>query len=212
MSLIILTGSLTITAQKTFTDGIIVYNIAIQSGNDTKAEALSGATTTVYLKGAMSRTDMISALGTESTILDNKAGSAVILKEYSGQKLMITLTKDNWSEKNKKFDNVSFTETSETKTVNGYSCKKATATLDDGTTFVVYYSNDLVPVNKAYNVTFKNLPGLAIEYEYNNGKTKYIYTMSKIGFDGVQASKFDIPKAGYRTMTYEENKLIKKGS
>ena len=48
-------------------------------------------TTTVYLKGNNSRTDMVSPLGKEITIFNSKSDNAVILKEFSGQKLMITL-------------------------------------------------------------------------------------------------------------------------
>ena len=210
LSSLLLFVSLFTFAQKTFTEGTVVYDIGIKTGNPA-SKSLNSATSTVYVKGGQVRTDMSSALGVESTLYDNKAGNGVILKEYSGQKLMITLTKDNWLEKNKKYDDVVFTFSDETKTIIGYTCKKATAKLKDGSTFDVYYSPDLVPSNKDYNTTFKNLPGLAMEYEFLVGKTQYVYTVSKISFDAVAASHFDIPKAGYRTMTYEENKQIKKG-
>ena len=214
LSVVMLSSIIKAAAQKTVTEGTIVYSIAIQTdNNDPKAIGnLNGATTTIYLKGPLSRTDMSSTLGTESTILDSKTGGAIILKEYSGQKLMITLTKDNWIEKNKRFDGVIFTETGETKTIAGYNCKKTIAKLSDGSSsFAVYYTPEIVTANKDYNVTFKNLPGLPVEYEYITGKTKYTYTLSKIGFEALPASKFDAPKTGYRVMTYEENKQIKKG-
>ena len=84
-------------AQKTISEGTIVYNISTQSDNKSStADPMSGATSTVYIKGSLSRTDMVSPLGKESVIYDEKNASGVILKEYSGQKLMITLTKENW--------------------------------------------------------------------------------------------------------------------
>ena len=96
-------------AQKTISEGTIVYNISMQSANkESLNNSLNGASVTVYLKGALSRTDMVSNLGNEKTIHDTKTGSAVILKEYSGQKLMITLTKANWQSKNKKTDGIIF--------------------------------------------------------------------------------------------------------
>ncbi|MEP6674356.1 MAG: DUF4412 domain-containing protein [Ferruginibacter sp.] len=200
-------------SQKTIAEGIIVYNITLQTENvpSKTSNTLNSATSTIYLKGSQIRTDMKSALGNESTIVDIKTGDAVILKEYSGQKLMITLNKDNWIEKNKRFDDAQFTPTDKTKTINGYNCKQAIAKLKDGSSVAVYYSTELMPVNKEYNITFKNLPGLAMEYEFVVGKTIYIYTVSKISQEAVPASKFDIPKSGYRIMTYEENKQIKKG-
>lgn len=207
---VMLAGNLVAVAQKTIAEGTIVYDIALETqGSESKA---ASATTTVYLKGTQSRTDMVSVLGTESTIIDQKTGNGVILKEYSGQKLMITLTRENWAEKNRKYDDIVFTETGETKVIAGYTCKKATAKLKDGSSVItVYYATDLVPANKEYTSTFKNLPGLAMQYEFSAGKTKYTYTVKKISFEGVMASLFDIPKSGYRVMTYEENKQIKKG-
>jgi len=199
-------------AQKTLSEGTIVYDVVVNTGNKEPqmADALDGATTTVYLKGSKSRTDMVSALGTESNIYDSKTGNAIILKEYSSQKLMITLTKENWETKNKAYSNVMFEFLPETKEINGYSCKKAIAKMSNGKTFNVYYTADVVVSNKEYNYTFKDLPGLAIQYEIEAGKTKINYTVSKIDFTAVATSKFDTPKTGYRVMTYEENQQMKK--
>jgi GLPGLI family protein len=211
---ILLAGiGLPVTAQTTMVQGTIVYDITIQTGSKDPqmADALDGATSTVYIKNSQSRTDMVSALGSESTIHDAKTGSGVILKEYSGQKLMITLTKENWEEKNKKYNDIEFTLVDGEKTIAGYKCKKAVAKLD-GNNFTVYYSTDIIVANKDFNATFKKLPGLAMQYEYESGKLKFNYTVSKINTEPVLASKFDTPKSGYRVMTYEENQKLKKGS
>ena len=93
-------------AQKTISEGTIIYEISLQPRNkEIKLdEGFAGATSTRYLKGGLSRIDMKTALGTETTIYNSKTGNAAILKEYSGQKLMILLTKLNWEEKNKQTD------------------------------------------------------------------------------------------------------------
>jgi len=201
-------------AQKIISEGTIVYDMAIQTGNNKtdKGEALEGATTTIYLKGNNSRTDMVSALGKEITIYNSKTGNAVILKEFSGQKLMITLTKDNWRFKNSIYDDIKFELTNEVKTIAGYNTRKAIGKMANGKTFVVYYAPDLVPANKAFDETFTNLPGLAIQYEIESGKMIFRYTISKISYDPVLVSKFDFPTSGYRVMTYEENQNLKKGN
>ncbi len=203
-----------VTAQKTISEGTIVYDMAIQSGNTApqKGDALDGASTTVYLKGSSSRTDMISPLGNEANIHDAKSGKAVILKEFSGQKLMITLTREDWKTKNKLYNNIKFDlKDDETKTIAGFICKKAIAEMTDGRSFIVYYAPELAVANKEYDPTFSNLPGLAMEYEIESGKMKIKYTLSKISFDPVLVSKFDFPKSGYRVMTYEESQQLKKG-
>ena len=212
--MLLMTGPVIVFAQKTIAEGTIVYDMVIQTGNTTpqKGDALAGATTTVYLKGNNSRTDMVSSLGNETTIHNGKSGNAVILKEFSGQKLMIKLSKENWEEKNKAYNGTRFELTSEEKTIAGYNCKKAIAKMADGKTFIVYYAADITVANKEYDPTFLNLPGIAMQYEIESGKMKFKYTVSKISFDPVLVAKFDFPASGYRVMTYEENQQMKKGN
>lgn len=193
-------------AQKTISEGTITYNISTQSEGPSQADPLNGATNTVSLKGSLSRTDMTSPLGKETTIYDEKIGAGVILKEYSGQKLMITLTKENWATINNKFEGINFVSTAETKTIAGYGCTKAIGKLHDGSSIVVFYTTDVNISNKDYSKIFKNLPGLPVEYEFQNGKLKFKYLLSAINFGSVPVSKFDFPKAGYRIMSYDESK------
>ena len=195
-------------AQKVISEGTLVYNISIQTGsNEPKmADMLDGATTAIYIKGSQSRSDLVSGLGSEITIYDSKKGSGVILKDYSGQKLMITLTKEDWDKKNSKYEGITFETANESLEIAGYNCKKAIAKLKDGSSFVVYYTSELEVADKNYDSQFKNLPGLALQYEWQSGKMRFKYTLSKINFDAVPASKFDIPKSGYRVITYAETK------
>lgn len=198
-------------AQKTISEGIITYNISTRSDNkSSQSDPLSGATNTIYLKGNLSKTEMASPLGKETTIYDTKTGTGVILKEYSGQKLMITLTKENWINQNKKFEGIVFVNTSETKKIAGYNCTKATGTLKDGSEMIVYYAQDININYKEYNQTFKNLPGLAIEYEFASGKLNFKYTLASVDLGPLAVSKFDIPKSGFRIMTYDENRQGRK--
>jgi GLPGLI family protein len=209
----LLTNAVFSFAQKIISEGTLVYDIVIQSANKEPqmADALDGGTVSVYIKGSQSRSDMVSAIGKESTIYDAKTGNAVILKEYSSQKLMITMTKDNWAEKNKAYTDIKFELLDETKTIAGYTCKKAIAKMANGKSFTVFYAPDLTVTNKDYDAAFKNLPGLAMQYESGSANYKYTFTLSKITFEPVPASKFDFPKSGYRIMTYEENQLMRKG-
>lgn len=198
------------TAQRKVSELTLVYDASISTGSTEPkiADAFDGATATVYLKGNMSRSEMISALFSSTTIHDSKAGTAVILREVSGQKLLIRMTAANWTEKNKRYNGITFVNTNETKTIAGYNCTRATATLSDGTTFTVWYTTEIIPENKDYDYQFRSLNGLPLEYELVQGKLTIKYTVSKINLNPVPASKFDIPKSGYREMTYEESKKI----
>jgi hypothetical protein len=137
---------LTALGQKKVSELTLVYDAAISSGSKEPkmADALDGTTITVYLKGPMSRTEMVTALFSSTTIHDSKSGTAVVLREVSGQKLLIRMTAENWVEKNKRYNGMTFTDTKETKTIAGYNCIKAEAKLADGTTFTVYYTTDII--------------------------------------------------------------------
>ena len=200
--------------QKMISEGTLIYDITIQSGATLpqKGDAHDGASKTVYLKGSSSRTEQVTFLGKETNIHDGKSGNAVILKEFSGQKLMITLNKDNWSDKNMSVGKIKFELDDETKTVAGFTAKRATGKTGDGNKFTVWYAPDLQVANKDYDLTFAMLPGLPLEYEIESGKLKFKYSISKISFDPVLVSKFDFPKSGYNVMTYEENQRMKKGT
>lgn len=188
---------------------MLSYDTQVSTGsNEPKmADAFDGAVTTVYIKGPLSRSEMTSALFSSTTIHDARTGTAVALREVSGQKLLIRMTAENWKEKNKRYDGMTFTNTTETKVIAGYKCIKAEAKLADGTVFAVYYTTDIVPENREYeNMMFKNLEGLPLEWELVQGKLKIKYTLSKINMNPIPVSRFDIPKSGYREMTYDESK------
>jgi GLPGLI family protein len=193
--------------QKKITEATISYDIVINTSNTTPqaADLLDGATSVIYLKGNSSRSEMISSLGTQSTVIDGKSGKVTILKDYGEQKYMISMTPENWKTSNKKYEGITFTYENEFKTIAGYNCQKAIGKLTDSSTFTVYFTKDLIPVNKDFQYLNKNLPGLAMQYEASMGKLKVTYTVSSINFKLVPAAKFDLPQSGYRVMTYEES-------
>lgn len=198
-------------AQKKVSEMTLVYDAVVSTGSaDPKlADAFDGAVTTIYIKGSQSRSEMVSALFTSTTIHDSKTGTAVVLREVSGQKLLIRLKPEDWDDKNKRYRGITFTDDADTKVIAGYKCTKAIAKAADGSTFTVYYTKDIVPENKDYDYQFRSLPGLPLEYEMVRGNLKIKYTVSQINLNPVPASKFDIPKSGYREMTYSESKNIK---
>ena len=200
-------------AQKTVNEATLSYSIGIQSLNDKQAlsKSLEGAKLMLYIKGTASRSDMVSSLGTESNLYDSKTGKGFILKEYSGQKLMISLTSGNWVQKNQYFQNMQFNIDNAEQVIAGFTCKKATAKLDGGKNFVVYFMPDITTVNKDYNNAFRQLPGIPVQYELESGKLKFTYTLTNINYENILPGKFDIPKSGFRIMTYDENQQLKKG-
>lgn len=206
--------SLSVQAQKQFTDGSLVYNISISSEKNEasigNASSLDGATLTLYLNPSQSRTEMNSTLGVETTVYNSKKSLGFILKEYSGQKLMITLDGGNWSDKNKLYENLKFIISNDLVDVAGYKCKKATAQLPNGKMFTVYFNPDIVLSNKTYNSSFPQLNGLPIQYEIQSGNLSFKYTLNAMNGENISTSKFEAPKSGFRVMSYEETQQLKK--
>lgn len=195
-------------AQRQFSEGVLVYNMSVEtgSGQPGMADMFDGATTTVYLKGNLSRVELVSSLGKEATIHNAGNETAVILKDYSGQKLMITMTASDWEANNRKYNGITFENTGETRIISGYKCQKAIAHLSNGGVFTVYYTPDVKVANTSYDAQFRTLPGLAVQYEMISGKMKLQFSLVKISFENVPVTKFEIPTSGYRVMTYQETK------
>lgn len=208
VGLCVLFASVPVFGQKKITEATISYDIVINTSNTKPkaADLLDGATSVIYLKGNSSRSEMTSSLGTQTTIIDGKTKNVTILKDYGEQKYMITMTPDNWKASNKKYEGITFTYENEFKTIAGYNCQKAIGKLaGDTSSFIVYFTKDIVPVNKDFQYLNKSLPGLAMQYEASLGNLRVTYTVSGINFNLVPAAKFDLPKSGYRIMTYEES-------
>ena len=198
-------------SQKKISELTIVYNYTLSntsSTDPTQGSPILNAINTIYIKANMSRSEITSSMFSSATIYDAKSGSAVVLREVSGQKLLIRMTPENWQDKNKRYEGIHFNNVQESKIIAGYKCDKAVATTSDGFTISVYYTKDLVPENKDYDVQFKSLNGLPLEYELTKGSLQIKYVLASINLNPVPASKFDIPKSGYREMSYEESKKL----
>lgn len=198
-------------AQKKLSEGALSYNISITGLNGEPSPGLSGATLHVYLKPNFSRTDMVSSLGSETNIYDSKSDKGFLLREYSGQKLMITMSKENWNQKNQMYNNLIFKVDEGITEISGQKCKRAVSVLPNGKSLVVYFNPGVDITNKEYSNAFNNLPGLPVQYEMVSGNLSFKYTLNDVSWDPVSNSKFESPKTGYRVMSYDENQQLKKG-
>ncbi len=190
-------------AQKQVGELTLQYNSVITRGDDPAKKINS--TVAYFIKGNLSRSEVVNNLFSSTTIYDSKAGAGVLLKEVNGQKLLIRLNQENWNQKNSRFMNLKFTKTTETKTIAGYPCSRATASSPDGYEITVFYTRDIQTENKYYDPSFKNLDGLPLEYDFSKGNVHIKYTLVSINLNPVPASKFDIPTSGYRELTYDES-------
>ena len=195
-------------SSRRLSEATIIYSVAIRTTNTMPkaADLMDGAINTVYLKGNMSRSDLVSSLGRQSTIVDAKTGIATVIKEYGEQRYLINMTPAEWKGSNRAYDSVRYQYTGVIKKILGYTCEEAIGTWGSGNSYVVYFTRALQPVNHEFQYLNRNLPGLALEYHAVVGKNELIYQATRIDFDPVPQTIFDLPESGYRVMTYEESK------
>lgn len=213
---LILTGFFSgeVIAQKQVNEASLIYDIlATTSDGKSEVSSLKGATLQIWVKGDQSRSEMKSTLGIETSIHDIAGGKAVVLKEYSAQKLMITYTSANWQSSSQTFSQSEFKPLNGSSTINNYVCKEAVAQGSQGTGEIrVWYHPEIQLNNNAYFHAFPGLMGLPIQYSLSKSNLRVTYTLRSISYEPIPASKFEWPKSGYRIMTYEENLQLNKGN
>lgn len=188
----------------------LVYDITLTTSQKSDlVKSFEGATLTVYVKGNVSRTDMTSIIGTESNIFNNTNKAGFILKDYSGQKLMITLTELNWIGRNRYYSNILFENTNDEKVINGFKCKRARVLSSGSYVSEVYFLYDQKINNNNYYNCFSNLSGIPVKYSVKKDDKVFTYTLRSLNSDNILSSKFDEPQSGYRKITYEEALQVK---
>lgn len=182
----------------------VEYSVTASEGDINWQQSLKNTFKTVYIKGTKSKVDLISSSPSysQTTFLDLKKDSVVVLREFGNNKFMTYLNENKLREQNSKYEGIQFKELNESKTILGYDCKKLIAQLKDGSYFTLFYTSSIIASNKMFEYQFKDVPGFVLEYELvgDNSKGKITYTATKINFNPIHIQTFDLPKSGYRIL------------
>lgn len=190
------------------TEGSVIYKLSSSQIPPAEAAILDSVTYTLSIKGSRIRTDFIGGIGSTTTIYSSLTHAGALLREYGQEKLLVRMTKEDFEDLGKPYRYSGYTLTGDTTMIAGYLCKKAWSTTEAGDTLTVWYAPDLLPQNKEYSYRFTPLPGLPLQYESMMGKWKVTYKAIRVSMEPVLSNRFDIPKAGYREMTYKESKAL----
>lgn len=193
-------------AQKRFSEGAIVYEVSMKM---LQQNVISKADFLQLVKGSHYRSELSNQLGKTITIFDNKEGNGCILREYGAQKIMIPINETQWNEKIGHNEIFQFVFSNETKIINGYTCKMASAQMSDSSSIAVFFTEDILPENFGMELHFTQLPGIVLEYSSNKKNLQVTYTAKSINFEPIPIQKFDQPKSGYRVLGYEETNKLK---
>jgi hypothetical protein len=198
-------------AQKKIKTGVVKFELTDLGTDAPEAAMMQGSTMDFYFSKNMNRMDM-SMLGgmmrVQTIIPNNNLKEASILMDMMGQKFQIVdMSEEELSTGNNMLGigdggKVSY-DKSDTKTIAGYKCHKASMSLPTGAEVVYYVTEKICPPDAMSNRTFKGLKGFPMEMIIDTGQG---FTMTFRVTDaqkGVSDDVFKIP-SGYKKMTMEE--------
>jgi hypothetical protein len=198
---------------KEFT-GTIVYNITYPDSKlDAQTMAMMPKTLKIRIKGNMSRTEMSLGMGTTVIIFDSEARSGVTLMDMMGQKFAMKMTTEDLEKEMKETPEATVVNTSETKEIAGYTCKKAIVKMKEKgseteTELVVYYTEDLASAKmNELNPLYKDIPGTMLEYAVNEKGMNMLLTAISVEKEKISDTEFETPE-GYKEVTQSELKSM----
>ncbi|HEX8515901.1 MAG TPA: GLPGLI family protein [Bacteroidia bacterium] len=193
--------------KKTDFEGKVTYAISFE-GSGLPPEALTmlnGSESVNYIKGDKRRTDLNMAIQSTSAIIDSKTKDVVTLMDIMGQKYLIRMTEADLKKEEEKNPVTGIKYSDETKTIAGYKCKKAEASMKvngKDETATVWYTEE-IPTSEVKSV-YKGLKGFPMEYMLNQSGIKMTFTAKSVSKETVPDTKFEIPKEGYTETTMED--------
>ena len=142
------------------------------------------------------------------TITNVKEENSLMLMSGMMGNTAVRMSADDLKKGEEKVEETEITFADETKEIQGYECKKAISTNEEGQESVIWYTEE-IEVNKlGQNYLNNQVPGFPMEFEINQGEVKMTMVSSEFSkkLDKKKAKEmFDttIPE-GYKEMTPEE--------
>jgi GLPGLI family protein len=211
--MLVLVSASSFAGGKEFT-GTIVYNITYpDSKMDAQSLAMMPKTLKIKIKGNMSRTEMSMGMGTTVIIFDSETRSGVTLMDFMGQKFAMKMTTEDIEKEIKDTPQPTVVNTTETKEIAGYTCKKAIVKMKEKgseteTELVVYYTDEIASAKmNEVNPLYKDIPGTMLEYSMNEKGMNMYLTAISVEKEKIADSEFETPE-GFKVVTQEELKSM----
>lgn len=199
------------------TNGHISYKMDISSDDPDMAMAVSmmqGSKMEMYFKEKATRVEMsMGAMMNITSITNENSGDVLVLMSgmmgKNAVQTTIAETEKSNAEGMPKYD-VTFSD--ETKVIEGYTCKKAILTDEEGNENVFWYTEEITMSKKGQNYLNEQIPGMAMQYDMNNGGLKMTLTVTKVETTLDKKSskslfEISIPE-GYTVMTMDDLKMM----
>lgn len=201
-------ASIPFTLQAKDFKGIITYKISIEGTEVTpEMQAFMPKVMTYTIKGSMAKTEINMNMMKQTQIIDGDKKMVYSLFDMMGQKFYTKSTEEELDEKMETSSEPTVEFINETKEIAGYTCKKAIVTDEqDGKkiSYIVYYAPELGSQALNFdNPLFKDIDGLLMEFEINEGGMKMKFEAIEVQKKNVSDSEFEIPE-GYQEKSQDE--------
>ncbi len=164
----------------------------------------------VYSKGEKSRMEMSMGFGMNTTTITNaKLGTSVSLMNILGSKYAIESNgKEVDAESEEYLKNMRVENTSETKTIAGYNCKKAIIHIKDPqakspSQMEVWFTKELAMDNVHVKGPFQKIEGAMLEFNLEQQGMNMNFQAQNVSKENVDNKLFEVPD-GYKKMTQQE--------
>lgn len=203
-------STLSLTAQ--VTEGNVKYAIDMSSTNPEMQMQLSmmqGSTFELFFQDDMTRSEMnMGSMMKIVTITNAKSEGALMLMSGMMGNTAVKMNAEDLKKETDETPEVDITFTDETKDIQGFKCKKAVITNDEGIESAIWYSEEIAVNKLGQNYLSKEVPGFPLEFELNQGEIKMTMTSTEFNkkLDKKKVKElFDttIPE-GYTEMTPEQ--------
>lgn len=203
--------------QAQVTEGHISYKMDVSSDDPDMAMATSmmqGSKMELYFKDKATRVEMnMGAMMNVTSITDETSGNVLVLMGgMMGKNAVLSTIAESEQSNAENMPKYDVTFSNETKVIEDYTCKKAILTDEDGNENVFWYTEEITMSKRGQNYLNEEIPGMAMQYEMNNGGLKMTFTVTKVETSlDKKSSKtlFDttVPE-GYTVMTMDELKMM----
>ncbi|MFC2101787.1 DUF4412 domain-containing protein [Bacteroidota bacterium] len=189
-------------------EGVVTYKITYPDNKFSESQmAMFPKVLTVTIKGDMSKSEIQTPMGAQVEITNYSDKTKVGLINMMGQKYAIPETTEQIMEDMKKEPTPEVQVTTETKTIAGYTCKKAIVTASDNgskTTYDVWYSDAFGAENPNFdNPLYKDINGVLLEFTMVTPQITMVFSAISVEKKSISKKEFEVPE-DYTVTTKEE--------
>ena len=203
--------TITFSLNAQLTEGHFTYTIEASSENPDMQMVtgmMQGSTLDIHFKDKITRSEMkMGSMMNIVTVSNENSGEILLLMSGMIGKNAILMTTEEVEALSEGKPEMNVELLDETKTIEGYLCKKAVLSDENGGESIFWYTEEIEISKVGQTYLNKEVPGFPMEYDLNNNGLKMTMTVSKFEkkLDKNIKSLFDmnIPE-GYKTLTLEE--------